>query len=88
MFDEFTKKRLENILQEYIGKKIPKHLNNQIRMVYKFRGNNVTLIEERERFIGTEWTQFDIAQFRFESNEWKLIRTIQECFGDNTAKAV
>ncbi len=30
MLDDFTKKRLENILQEYIEKKIPKHLNNQI----------------------------------------------------------
>jgi hypothetical protein len=72
MLDEFTKKRVDNILQEYVEKKIPKHLRNQIRLVYKFRGNNVTLIEEREPYKGTEWTQLDVAQFRLELNKWKV----------------
>ncbi len=72
MLDSFTKKRLEKILNGYIEGKIPKHIRNQIRLNYKFRGNNITLVEERPAYKGDQWIELDIAQFRFDQQKWKV----------------
>jgi 3'-phosphoadenosine 5'-phosphosulfate sulfotransferase (PAPS reductase)/FAD synthetase len=45
--DEFSKKRINKILSDYIEKKVPKHIRNQVKLNYKFRADSVTLIEER-----------------------------------------
>lgn len=70
--DEFTKRRLDSILKRYVDQKIPKAYRDQIRLAYKFRGNSVTLVEERPPYIGTEWTKRDFAQFRMETDKWSL----------------
>lgn len=72
MLDLFTKKRIEKILSQYIEEKIPKNVRNQIKLNYKFRGNTVTLNEERPAYIGDGWTVLPIAQFRFENNKWRI----------------
>ncbi|MFC4777311.1 DUF3024 domain-containing protein [Paenibacillus sp. GCM10023252] len=72
MLDAFTKKRIEKIMTEYIDKKIPKHLRDQIKLNYKFRGKNVTLVEQRPAFKGEGWVELDIAQFRLDQNKWKV----------------
>lgn len=72
MLDSFTKKRIEKILSTYIEAKIPKHVRNQIRLNYKFRGNSVTLNEERPAYMSEVWVELPIAQFRFEENKWKI----------------
>lgn len=72
MLDTFTKKRVEKIMSDYTEQKIPKHLKNQIKLNYKIRGSNVTLVEERPAFRGDQWVQLDIAQFRMEENKWKV----------------
>lgn len=72
MLDAFTKKRIEKILSEYVEQRIPKHIRNQLRLNYKFRGNNVTLFEERPAFMSDQWVQIDIAQFRLEERKWKV----------------
>ena len=70
--DDFTKIRITKIMENYTENKIPKHLQNQIKMIFKIRGNNVTLFEERPAYKGEGWTQFDIAQFRLDQNKWKV----------------
>ncbi|MBD3922146.1 DUF3024 domain-containing protein [Paenibacillus sp. PR3] len=70
--DDFTKKRIEKIMNVYIEQKVPKHIRNQIRLNYKIRGNNVTLNEERPAFKSTEWVELPVAQFRLEQNQWKV----------------
>jgi hypothetical protein len=70
MLDSFTKKRIEKILSEYIEQKVPKHIRNQVKLNYKVRGSNVTLIEERPAFKSDKWVELDIAQFRLEQNKW------------------
>ncbi len=72
MLDTFTKKRIEKIMNAYVDKKIPKHLRNQIKLNYKLRGNNVTLVEERPAFMSSEWVEMDIAQFRLDQKKWKV----------------
>jgi hypothetical protein len=70
--DDFTKKRIIKIMDNYTKNKVPKHIQNQIKMSYKIRGNNVTLIEERPAFMSDRWVQLDIAQFRLEQDKWKV----------------
>ena len=70
--DDFTKKRIIKVMDNYIENKIPKHIRNQIRMNYKMRGKNVTLVEERPGFMSDEWVEIDIAQFRLDQGKWKV----------------
>ncbi|GMK41284.1 hypothetical protein PCCS19_43400 [Paenibacillus sp. CCS19] len=70
--DDFTKKRIEKIMNVYIEQKVPKHIRNEIRLNYKIRGNNVTLVEERPAFMSKEWVELTVAQFRLEQNQWKV----------------
>ncbi|WP_340009006.1 DUF3024 domain-containing protein [Paenibacillus sp. FSL K6-0276] len=72
MLDSFTKKRIEKILSTYIEAKVPKHISNQIKLNYKFKGNSVTLNEERPAFMSDKWVEMPIAQFRFEEHKWKI----------------
>ncbi|PRX72572.1 Protein of unknown function (DUF3024) [Cohnella sp. SGD-V74] len=71
MLDDFTKKRIEKILQNYIDKKIPKHLKNEIQIFYKFRGKTVTLSQERPGYMGRRF-EYPIAQLRYEEAQWKV----------------
>jgi hypothetical protein len=72
MLDSFTKKRIEKILSTYIEAKVPKQFSNQIKLNYKFRGNSVTLNEERPAYMNDGWIELPIAQFRFEEYRWKI----------------
>lgn len=70
--DDFTKKRIIKIMDNYINNKVPKHIQNQVKMSFKIRGNNVTLVEERPAFMSDKWFQLDIAQFRLDQDKWKV----------------
>jgi hypothetical protein len=70
--DAFTKKRIEKIMDHYIENKIPKHLKNEIKLHYKIRGNNVTLLREIPSFRQGQWVELDVAQFRLDDDKWKI----------------
>ncbi|WP_168122346.1 DUF3024 domain-containing protein [Paenibacillus sp. HB172176] len=70
--DDFTKRRIAKIMDSYIAGKIPPHIRDQIRLIYKTRGQNITLMEERPAYKGEGWTQLDIAQFRLNDGMWKV----------------
>lgn len=73
MLDEFTKKRVERILNAFIEQKVPKEVRHQVKLVYKFRGQTVTLGEERLGYMD-RWVEYDVAQFRLdkETKEWTV----------------
>ncbi|SMF79076.1 Protein of unknown function [Paenibacillus uliginis N3/975] len=70
--DEFTKKRIIKIMEEYTKNAVPEHVKNQIKINYKIRGNNVTLIEERQAFKSDQWVQMPVAQFRLNKIKWEV----------------
>lgn len=70
--DDFTKKRIMKIMDNYTQNAVPEHVKNQIKISYKLRGNNVTLIEERQGFQSDLWVQMPVAQFRLDGNVWKI----------------
>lgn len=72
---EFTRKLVETKLSSYCETKIPITVRNQVRLVFKIRGNKVTLYETRPYFIDPSvWTETPVAQFRFDdkTKKWDL----------------
>jgi len=71
----FVKQLIEKKLTSYCREKIPAHLHDEIRLTFKFRGNNVTLFESRPAFDMPErWVNIPVAQFRYDPDEklWTL----------------
>jgi hypothetical protein len=69
------KKLVEKKLGAYCEGKIPPHIRNQIRLIFKIRGDSVTLIEERPYYRDNSiLTHNVVAQFRFNPNDqqWTL----------------
>ncbi|MDQ5985090.1 MAG: hypothetical protein CSYNP_00794 [Syntrophus sp. SKADARSKE-3] len=72
---EFTRKLIETKLTEYCDKRFPKDIQDQIKLIFKIRGNNVTLIETRPFYRDPSiWTEVPVAQFRYDepSHKWFL----------------
>jgi hypothetical protein len=72
---EFTRKLIEVKLTEYCLKKIPEHIRDEIKLIFKIRGNNVTLFETRPFYQDPSiWTENPVAQLRYDepSNKWFL----------------
>ncbi|WP_233566530.1 DUF3024 domain-containing protein [Cohnella endophytica] len=71
MLDDFTKKRIEKLLENYIDQKVPAHLKNDVKILYKFRGNTVTLSQERPGYMERRF-EYPIAQLRLEETYWRV----------------
>ncbi|RIX51896.1 DUF3024 domain-containing protein [Paenibacillus nanensis] len=61
----------ESFRGSYIASKIPNHLKKEIQILYRFRGNTVTLSQERPGYMGGRF-EYPIAQFRLEEPYWKV----------------
>jgi hypothetical protein len=75
---ESLKKEVEQKLKDFFEKQLPKINPDMVRLSYKFRGNNLTIFEERRSFKNpfdpNEWTPFPVAQMRYDPKEkhWTL----------------
>jgi len=75
---ENLKKGVEQKLRDFFQKQLPKMNPDMVRLSYKFRGNNLTIFEERRSFYNPfdldEWTPFPVAQMRYDPKEknWTL----------------
>ena len=62
-------------VREYCDQKLAKWSGYDIHLDFKFRGNSVTLYEERPTFFDpSDWVRTVIAQFRYnpKTKEWTL----------------
>ena len=65
----------DTLLKAFCERRVPSAARDQVRMSHEFRGESVTLFEDRVRWNNPdEWTHMPIAQFRFdkESGKWTL----------------
>lgn len=72
---EITWKKVDQTLAKFCDKRVPVHVRNKIRLTYEFRGDVVTLFEDRPVFNDpSRWTHSQVAQFRFEQDtlRWTL----------------
>ncbi|MFC1611997.1 DUF3024 domain-containing protein [Myxococcota bacterium] len=72
---ELTRRLVEQKLGEFCERRVPPRARDQVRLSFSFRGNSVTLFEERVPWRGEgEWTKMPVAQLRFDADEgeWRL----------------
>ena len=62
---EIKRAEAERDLRKFCAEFVPPEYRDKIRHIYKIRGNDITLIEERPPWdgVGTEWTRLPIARF-------------------------
>lgn len=90
------KQVVERRFQNYCDTKIPTEYQNEIKLLYKIRGNSVTLIESRPVFRKpSQWSEMKIAQFRYDekAHHWALYWADQNdrwhaCPGMNPSKNI
>lgn len=72
---ENVRREVEPIIGQYCANRIPEHARHQVKMSFDFRGDAVTLVEERPHWQNPDqWTRTPIAQFRYDSRteRWSL----------------
>ena len=70
-----TKQAIDARLNRYCEERVPEHVRDQIRLLFKVRGLSVTLFESRPLWNDpTQWVDGKIAQFRYdlETGTWTL----------------
>ena len=70
-----TRRRVEKMLDAFCDAKVPPHTFERVRLVYRIRGNSVTLFEQRSfPFDANEWEECKVAQFRYDpkTRKWTL----------------
>jgi len=61
--------------KNYCLNKIPQEHRDKIKILYRIRGNHVTLIESRPSYFDpTQWSELKVAQFRYniDNQNWTL----------------
>lgn len=72
---ETTRKGVEQKLSGFCAERVPANLSDRIRVGFRFRGNSVTLYEEKRSFFQPKrWIDIVVAQFRYHpvSRKWTL----------------
>jgi hypothetical protein len=66
----------EKKINAFCMKRVPEHILDKVRLSYKFRGNSVTIFENRApwREGMKEWSSLAVAQMRYEekTGKWTL----------------
>jgi len=72
----FTKKLADQKIKKFCDNRVSPHVRNKLRLAHKFRGNSVTIYEERApwREDMKEWTSLSVAQIRYngKTGKWSL----------------
>ena len=71
------KQTVDQEVADYCDQKVPLHVLDKVRLVYQWRGNCVTLVEQRPYWkdpTGGEWLDSPVAQFRYDEHQrdWTL----------------
>jgi hypothetical protein len=72
---DIAKQKADQIMSAYCERRVPMHVRDQVRMHHEFRGDSVTLFEDRPYWKNpNEWSHMPIAQFRFskQTGQWTL----------------
>ncbi len=70
-----VKHQVETQLRVFCDRRVPLEVRDKVNLTYEFRGNSVTLVENRPWYRDPgKWTAMSIAQFRFDpkAGKWTL----------------
>jgi len=74
-FSKVERRAIEDLLTGYCERRVPLHARDKIRMLFRIKGESVTLLESRPSFVKPEeWIETVVAQFRRDQDtgEWTL----------------
>ncbi len=67
---ELTRRLVEQKLDEFCVRRVPPRARAQVRLLFSFHGNSVTLTEERSAFRRQGvWTKTNVEQLRFDAGK-------------------
>ncbi len=73
---ELVQRQCERELTELADRRVPVPVRHQVRLEFRFRGNDVVLVERRPPWRGdrAEWTSSKVARFKYQPTErrWSL----------------
>ena len=72
---ELEAKRVETLLSRFCEERIPPHARHQVQLLYRKRGNAITLYERRPYYLDeSQHTEMPIAKFQYDpkGNHWSL----------------
>ena len=75
MLPEETKQKAVRKLGDFCRERVSPQAQDRLRLGYRFRGQTVTLYEERPVFSDQDrWIDISVAQFRYDPNsrKWSL----------------
>lgn len=70
-----VKQQVVSILSAFCDKRVPADIRGEVNLTCTFRGNSVTLYENRPQWLNrSQWIHMPIAQFRLNprNGEWTL----------------
>ncbi len=73
--NELEKQRVKKLIENLCNKRIPPHLQNEIKITHNVRGNDVVIIETRSHWKEKNvWTEIPVARCKYdnESKTWML----------------
>lgn len=70
--DDFTKRRIEKVMQHYMESTAEEQLRNRRSIGYALEGDELTLVEQRPSKDGTRWVELPVAQFRLDAGGWRV----------------
>jgi hypothetical protein len=74
--DELTKHKVTKMVAEFCDGRVPPDVRDQIKLLYKIRGNDVNIIESRPHWQDNNiWTEMPIAKIRYLPKKmlWQLL---------------
>jgi hypothetical protein len=74
-FSQVERNAIEGLLRGYCERRVPPHARDKVRIVFRIRGESVTLLESRPSFVKPEeWIETVVARFRRnpETGDWTL----------------
>jgi hypothetical protein len=78
--NELDKKRITKIVGVFCENRIPPHVRNEIKLIFKIRGNDVNIIESRPHWQNKNiWTEMLIAKIRHLSKCYVLAIAMATC---------
>ena len=64
-FSVVERRSIERLLTEYCDKRVPPDARQRLRILFRIKGESVTLVESRPPLVKSEpWSEIVVAQFR------------------------
>jgi|SRR5665648_45758 len=74
-FSEIELKKIDNLVGAMCQKRIPAHIKNELDLIYRIKGHDVTLFEKRPDWCDPRKTmETPVAKLKYvrTKNEWRL----------------